>query len=315
MTRSLTPLPASLGTHFSVATAVKRGVTHGRLRAVDLESPFYGVRMLVDDAVEEEPGPEELIRRQARAYSPRMRDVDFLSHSTAAALHRAPLPLKTDTQIHVSTFRPARAPRTRGVIGHSASTEVPVATVNGVRVSDPAETWAMLGLSLDVPWLVAVGDYFCRVWREGYGRPNAESVPLATPEKLARALNSCRRLGAAKLREALPFVRCDSWSPRESLTRFIMVTNGLPEPVLNSDFYDARGGHLACIDMAYPEYKVAVEYQGRVHGVQYSQDIERIERLRADGWIVVQVSSELFNEPDTLVRRVRSALRSRGWHG
>lgn len=316
MTRSLTRLPTELGTHFSVATAAGYGVKQSRLRAADLESPFYGVRMLVGNVTGgNEPGPEELMRRRAHAYAPRMRDVDFLSHGTAAAVHNAPLPWATDARVHVSTVRPARAPRTRGVIGHSAAQSVSVVTVNGLRVSNPAVTWAMLGESLDVPWLVAVGDYFCRVWREGYGRPNAGRAPLATPSQLAEVTNSCRRVGIAKLREALHFVRCDSWSPRESLTRHLLVTNGLPEPVLNNDFYDAHARHLACIDMAYPEYKVAVEYQGRVHGVQYSRDIERIESLRADGWIVVQVSSELFNEPCELIRRVRDALCSRGWRG
>ncbi|WP_166996782.1 hypothetical protein [Paramicrobacterium fandaimingii] len=316
MTRSLTSLPTALGTHFSVAAAAGRGVKQDRLRAADLETPFYGVRMLVGAvADDDEPGPEEIMRRHAHAYAPRMRDVDFLSHSTAAAVHNAPLPFATDPRVHVSTVRPARAPRTRGVIGHSASQAVPVVMVSGMRVSGPAATWAMLGESLDVPWLVAVGDYFCRAWREGYGRPNAGRAPLATPSQLADAVNSCRRVGAVKLREALHFVRCDSWSPRESLTRHLLVTNGLPEPVLNNDFYDENGGHLACIDMAYPEYKVAVEYQGRVHGVQYSRDIERIESLRADGWIVVQVSSELFIEPGELIRRVRNALCARGWQG
>ncbi|MCW4458916.1 hypothetical protein [Microbacterium sp. MPKO10] len=314
MARSRNRLPTALGTHFSVAAATRRGIPRSRLRADDLSSPFYGVRALVG-AESDEPGSEETIRRLAHAYAPRARDVDFLSHSTAAALHHAPLPMNTDAMIHVSTFKPARAPRTRGVIGHSASRSVPTVTVDGIRVSDPAATWVMLGESFDVPWLVAVGDYFCRAWREGYGRPHVGRVPLATPSQLADALNSCRRVGAAKLRDALCYVRCDSWSPRESLTRYLLVTHGLPEPVLNTDFYDSHGCHLACIDMAYPEYKVAVEYQGRVHGVQYSQDIERVERLRADGWIVVQVSSELFNEPDTLVHRVRDALRSRGWRG
>ncbi|WP_167132045.1 hypothetical protein [Paramicrobacterium chengjingii] len=316
MTRSLTPLPTALGTHFSVAAAADRGVKQGRLRAADLETPFYGVRMLARDVSDDdEPGLEEIMRRHAHAYAPRMREVDFLSHCTAAAVHGAPLPFVTDPRVHVSTVRPARAPRTRGVIGHSASPTVPVVVVSGLRVSDPAATWATLGESLDVPWLVAVGDYFCRIWRDGYGRPNAGRQSLATPLQLADAVNSCRRVGAAKLRKALHFVRCDSWSPRESLTRHLLVTNGLPEPVLNNDFFDENGGHLACLDMAYPKYKVAVEYQGRVHGVQYSRDIERIERLRADGWIIVQVSSELFNEPGVLIRRVHDALCARGWRG
>jgi very-short-patch-repair endonuclease len=59
---------------------------------------------------------------------------------------------------------------------------------------------------------------------------------------------------------------------------------------------------------------VAIEYQGQFHGAQYARDIARIERLRAAGWVVIQVSSELlFGNPEQLVRRVRTALSERGW--
>lgn len=316
MRRAPTPLPNPLGPHFSVASAAEHGVKRGRLRGADLEAPFYGIRMLQPPA-EYSTDRAAMTRHLAHAYSHRMRAVDVFSNETAAALLDAPLPFSTDMRLHVATIRPANAPRTRGVVGHSvAASGIITAAAEGLSITDPATTWAMLGESLDVPWLVAVGDHLCRVWRaEGYYRPNAGKPPLATLEQLADAAARCRRRGIAKLREALPLVRCDSWSPRESLTRYEIVTGGLPDPVLNRDFYDDYGGHLACLDMAYEEYKVAVEYQGRVHGVQYSRDIERLERLRAAGWIVVQVSSELLKTPHVLVRRVRDALRSRGWRG
>ncbi|MGM7698905.1 hypothetical protein [Microbacterium sp. A84] len=41
----------------------------------------------------------------------------------------------------------------------------------------------MLG-TLPVIDLVALGDYFCRQWRAGYGRPNAGRAPLATRDEL-----------------------------------------------------------------------------------------------------------------------------------
>jgi very-short-patch-repair endonuclease len=67
--------------------------------------------------------------------------------------------------------------------------------------------------------------------------------------------------------------------------------------------------------MVYRRFLVAVEYQGRQHGEAYSRDIERIERLRAAGWEVFQVTSALTDRPWELVDRVGQALRERGWDG
>ncbi|WP_091184480.1 DUF559 domain-containing protein [Paramicrobacterium humi] len=94
------------------------------------------------------------------------------------------------------------------------------------------------------------------------------------------------------------------------------MTAELPEPVLNYDVTDNAGRFLACIDLAYPDAKIAIEYMGQHHGKQYARDVERVERLRAAGWIVIQVSSTLlFTTPNELVARVRTALLSRGWKG
>lgn len=84
---------------------------------------------------------------------------------------------------------------------------------------------------------------------------------------------------------------------------------GLPEPALNHDVYDEHGRFLACVDLAYPERKVAVEYHGVLHHSRYAADVERIAALRAAGWTVIEVTSALLTHPDLLVERVREALR------
>lgn len=245
-----------------------------------------------------------------------MRDCEFFSHQTAALIWGAPLPETTDRFPHVSVFTGAAAPRTTGVHGHRVGPGMArIVTRDGLRVTSPASTWAMLG-QLGRYDLVAGGDYFARVWRaEGYYRVNAGMAPLASVPQLVAAVGAGRRVGIDALRRALPLIRTDAWSRPETWTRLVIVDAGLPEPVLNSDQYDAYGAHLACIDLAYPEHKVAIEYQGQHHGARYVRDIERIERLRSEGWIVVQVTAQLlFENPAELVRRVRNALVRRGWH-
>ena len=68
--------------------------------------------------------------------------------------------------------------------------------------------------------------------------------------------------------------------------------------------------------MGYPEWKVGVEYEGEQHWTdpqQYAEDIERLEFLAAQGWIIIRVSArQLRYERDEIVRRVRGALLQAG---
>jgi hypothetical protein len=177
----------------------------------------------------------------------------------------------------------------------------------GLRVSTPAATWAALG-ALSVFDLVALGDFFCRRWRDGYGRPHAGRAPLTTVADLRDALDLGRRKGAARLRQALELVREDAWSPRESRVRCILIAAGLPEPELNIDVFDEKGRFLGCVDMAYRDRRVAIEYLGMLHDEQWARDVERIAALRAAGWTVLEVTSPLLHRPQDLVARVVAAL-------
>lgn len=317
--RRPSPLPSQLGTVFSLAEARALGVDRGRLEGDDLATPFTGVRTTIDTmsttdatARDDFDSHADEVRTLARAYATRMRPVEFFSHHTAAVLWGAPITVSAPTPIDVGVFRGTGLPRGRGVRGHIADRRTTTTTVHdGLRVATPASVWASLG-TMSIDELVVIGDYFCRRWRQGFLRPNVGSSPLSTRAKLEAAIGAGRRVGAAHLREAFGLIREDSWSPRESLCRIILVRAGLPEPLLNVDV-DGPQGFLACVDMVYPQYRVAIEYQGQVHGARYAKDVERIEALRAAGWIVIQVTSALLRRPEELAARVRAALMSRGW--
>ena len=83
---------------------------------------------------------------------------------------------------------------------------------------------------------------------------------------------------------------------------------GLPEPALNHDIYDEHGRFLGCVDLAYPELRVAIEYHGLIHAGNYAEDVERIAALRAAGWTVIEVTHALYSQPEELLRRIRRAL-------
>ncbi|MGN8025184.1 DUF559 domain-containing protein [Microbacterium sp. 22242] len=315
------PLP--FGKAFTVREARMNGVSRSRLRRQDLRAPFHGVRMQIPppdiDGIDD---PYEHQRRArvttALEYAPRLHTGHFFSHQTAVSIYGGPLPLQLDDQqrpapsdalaLHVCAWGSVPLPRTTGVTAHRSRVGMTeVREHSGFRVSSPAATWASLG-ELPVMDLVALGDYFCRRWRPGIGRRHVGRAPLCTVDELQLMMDAGRRRGIARLREALPLIREDAWSPRESRLRCMLVAAGLPEPELNIDVFDAHGSFLGCVDMVYPGERVIVEYLGMLHGKQWARDVERTAALRAAGWTVIEVTSVLLHTPEVLIRRIRAAL-------
>lgn len=311
-------LPTLLGQSFSVEAAYDRGVGRARLRGEDLQRPFRGVR--VREAALD-PGEDRFQAASRRelaridALAQRLVPGQFFSHRSAARIWGVPLPHLEEPELHAGAVAPVRAPRIRTVHGHRIVLErCRPEQRNGYPVSSAATTWAALG-DLTLAELVAAGDHLARRYRKGYLRPHAGRPPLVTLEELRAVVALGRWRNMARLQRALALIREDAWSPRESMVRLMLVRAGLPEPDLNIDVFERTGGFLACIDLAYSRYRVAIEYHGKQHSRTYAEDVERVERLRAEGWIVIQVTAALARRPDLLVRRVVDALRERGWTG
>ena len=72
---------------------------------------------------------------------------------------------------------------------------------------------------------------------------------------------------------------------------------------------------VAFLDMGWPDFKVAVEYDGDHHRKdrrQYVKDIARLQMLEALGWIVIRViSTKIVRKRGW--RRVEEALARRGY--
>jgi hypothetical protein len=316
------PLPAGLGTSFTVRQAVDGGTDAGRLRRRDLETPFRGVRTRLrapTDRDDLDPFERQQIERRIRAYEygPRLRAGQFLSHESAVAVWGGPMPLAVADgrpvdgrmlAVHVSTLGDGPLVRASGMRAHRL--RAPAARLlrpPGLIVASPEVTFAGLG-AWNLIDLVALGDYFCRAWRIGHGRPDAGRTPYSTVELLRGAIADGRRIGAARLRQAIDLIREGSWSARESELRCRIVCSGLPEPELNVDVFDDGGRFLACIDLAYPAQKVGIEYQSQLHARRYAEDVERLAALRAAGWTVIEVTSVLLARPEELIGRIRRAL-------
>ena len=73
---------------------------------------------------------------------------------------------------------------------------------------------------------------------------------------------------------------------------------------------DDDGRHLARVDFAWPQQRLALEYDGVWHGEagQFRRDRQRLNRLTSAGWRVIFVTAADLLNPDALLRRIAQAL-------
>lgn len=298
------------------------GIGAGRLRGTDLRRPFRGVRAAGTVPSETSAAPGVLQRARildaALAYRHRMGPAEFFSHATAALMWDVPLPLLADERPDVSVVAPRRAPRCTGIRGHQARAHLTVVVRHpalGVLVSSPASTWASLtGQLVDDRDLIAAADHLVRIPRMPGGFTKAQRPAWATIELLHASVDAGRRVGRDRLRAALPHVRTGAASRPETWLRLMLIDAGLPEPTLDHDIHDARGAFVGCVDQAYLDARVALEYEGDHHRVDrgtWMRDVAKHDALAALGWRVMRLTADdVFAHPERTVQRVRDALRA-----
>jgi hypothetical protein len=122
---------------------------------------------------------------------------------------------------------------------------------------------------------------------------------------------TARGRGAARARTACSLADGLAASPQETRVRLLLHRSGLPEPVAQHRVLDAHGRFVARVDFAWPEQKLAVEYDGQWHADpgQFSKDRERLNRLTAAGWRVIFVTAADLRDPLRLLGRIETALR------
>jgi hypothetical protein len=132
-------------------------------------------------------------------------------------------------------------------------------------------------------------------------------------ERLARRLHSRRdRRGILRAIRLLALASGRAESPPESWLRLELDRLGFPPPQVNWSITTQDGVELFRIDLAWPEYRIALEYNGyAVHAGREQQDQRRADELRRRGWIVIVATREDLRDSRELERRLREALRVR----
>jgi very-short-patch-repair endonuclease len=115
--------------------------------------------------------------------------------------------------------------------------------------------------------------------------------------------------GAARARLVAALADGLAQSPQETRLRLLLHRSRLPNPVAQHRIRDSSG-FVAKVDFAWPEKKVAVEYDGLWHAdpKQFALDRQRLNRLQAAGWTVVFVTAADLHRPEQLLARIAVAL-------
>jgi hypothetical protein len=119
------------------------------------------------------------------------------------------------------------------------------------------------------------------------------------------------RRGIVAVRELVALATAKAESPMESEARLVMIDGGLPTPVLQHEVVDADGRTWR-LDFAWPEYRVAAEYDGidwHSGPEAFVRDRRRSAALQEIGWVIVTlVAEDVRYRSRELVRRIETQL-------
>ncbi|WP_411375810.1 endonuclease domain-containing protein [Arthrobacter sp. MPF02] len=303
------PLPEPFASlPFTLQEAADAGISQRRLRHQGLGRPSRGLRVPT-------PTDESALGQQIRPYT-QVTEFAAASHASAFLLWQFPgfLPGSDLPLLHISRPDAVAIMRRPGVKGHRGQFFADeITTLHGLLITTRVRTWLDCARLMSIDEITVVADHLLRI-----PRPELEdrSEPFATMDVLEDMLDRHKGTpGIRKARLALEQARVGADSAPETRLRLALAYAGLPEPELNAPTV-LGPGVVRQPDLSYPEQKVAVEYDGEVHSdpARIIRDITREEDYARAGWLMVRISKlHMEDEAKGGVRKVRRALRSRGW--
>ena len=289
----LLPHDISLAGPFTRATARVVGLTDTQLESDIYRRVFHGVWVptYLQDT-------RHLRLDAARLVVP---ERGVLCGLTAAWIYGADVRRLDDLDVHVG-FPPDQRIRKRPGLAVCQETLDPadITLVDGLRITTPLRTTFDCLRLLRHPDGVIVADVLTH-------------LGLVDVQALADYFASKRRLRNLRIGERLlAYVEPKSESPMETRMRVELLTAGLPRPEAQHNVYDGHGGFVGRLDLAYPDARLGVEYDGADHWKQRREDDRRRTKMREQGWeVLVYSADDVFKTPITMCAEVRRHLRER----
>jgi hypothetical protein len=213
------------------------------------------------------------------------------SHRSAAALYELAGGREDVAEITCPRWRRARH---SGVEVHESKVLDPIdmTVVDGIPVTSPERTLFDLG-AVCSPLVVRMA--FDKARKNGL-------VSFGSTELALRRLARRGRPGSRILRAVLASrdpTQAPSESEMETLMLDVIERHGLPVPVPQYEIYDSRGRFVARVDAAYPEARVAIEYQSYQEHTgpePLVRDSKRRNALRAIDWESIEATAPEFRD-------------------
>jgi hypothetical protein len=234
----------------------------------------------------------------------RLRGLDLLCGTavpvclgTAAALHG--FDTEEPRDLHVLSPPGSRLRCTDGLVVHRRD-GAPLVMVGDRLVTSPAWTAVEVARTLRRPRALATLDAALR------------SGSCGRSDIWRAAIEQAGRRGIVAVRNLIALADSRAESPMESEARLAMIDGGLPEPELQYEIVDGNR-ELRRVDFAWPDYRVAVEYDG----VDWHSDPEAMRRdrrrraaLEDVGWVVMSITfDDVRYSPWRFVARIAERLQ------
>jgi hypothetical protein len=175
----------------------------------------------------------------------------------------------------------------------------PLTTVDGRLATEPAWTAVEVARSLRRPRALATLDAALR----------SDTCDRADLRRAAE--QQAGRRGIVKVRELIELASPLAESAMESEARLVMHDGGLPAPVLQYRIIDLDG-NLWRLDFAWPDEKLAVEYDGfdfHSDRKDFRRDRQKRAALEAMRWTVLNVIDvDVRRTPHAMVDRIATVL-------
>lgn len=176
----------------------------------------------------------------------------------------------------------------------------PLGVVDGRPATTPAWTAVEVARGLRRPRALATLDVALRS-----GTCDARQLRVAAAQQAGRR-------GIVAVRELISLARAEAESPMESEARLVMIDGGLAPTELQYEIVD-RDFRTWRVDFAWPECRLAVEYDGfDWHSDQDQFRRDRLKRaaLQEVGWSVLSVVfDDVRHRPWEMLRRIETELR------
>lgn len=220
-------------------------------------------------------------------------------YSAAALLGADCAPVNAPAEVMVATNSRAH-PRLLVHRGSASGRDLHVA--DGIRMTSAFRTAWDLARRLPLEEAVVAVDALARVGG------------FAPADLLARRAEQSGARGVRGLTEVVALADPRAESPPETRLRLLLHRAGLPAPAVQYRIVDEHGFVVARVDLAYPDQKLAIDYDGSSHvdRRRVLSDRQRDLELADFGWDTMRLGQDDLDTRPQTVRRVTRRLESRG---